>query len=211
MTRLLHRGPLAGSRYGSRGLAVAMGLSMLFVGLAAGRYVARIEPGYIPKPLVLLVGLAGGVILFTVTAEQVFLVWLILAPLVQAVPATSTGHALDLALFTAPAAIVLCQALLRPGNGRTREWFDYLPGAYVLLITGSFFVTTNLWHTAAVSSFKVLFLNVALGPLLYYLLRGWIHHGKSEDRVRAVRDGESRVGLAHLSGPGHIDVDAPSV
>lgn len=47
-----------------------------------------------------------------------------------------------------------------------------------------------------------------IAPLLYYLLRGWIHHGNSDDRVRAVRDGESRVGLAHLSGPGHIDVDA---
>jgi hypothetical protein len=47
-----------------------------------------------------------------------------------------------------------------------------------------------------------------IAPLLYYLLRGWIHQGKSEDRVREVREGESRVGLAHLSGPGHIDVDA---
>ncbi len=170
MTRLLHRGPLAGPLAGPRALVVAMGLSMLFVGLAAGRYVSRIEPGYIPMPLVLLVGLAGGVILFTITAEQVFLAWLILAPLVQAAPNTATGHALDLALFTAPAAIVLCQTLLRPAIGRPREWFDYLPGAYVLLVTGSFFVTTNLWHTATVSSFKVLFLNVALGPLLYYFV-----------------------------------------
>jgi hypothetical protein len=46
-----------------------------------------------------------------------------------------------------------------------------------------------------------------IAPLLYYLLRGWIHQG-GPDRVRAVRDLEHTVGLVHLSEPGHIDVDA---
>jgi hypothetical protein len=47
--------------------------------------------------------------------------------------------------------------------------------------------------------------NVA--PLLYYLLRGFIHAGGPE-RVRAIRDLEAKAGLLHLSEPGHIDVDA---
>lgn len=48
-----------------------------------------------------------------------------------------------------------------------------------------------------------------LAPLLYYLLRGWIHEGPSpDDRVRSIREDEARGGLSHLSLPGHIDVDA---
>jgi hypothetical protein len=48
-----------------------------------------------------------------------------------------------------------------------------------------------------------------LAALLYYLLRGWIHAGtKTDDRIAAIREYESRGGLVHLSGPGHIDVDA---
>jgi len=45
-------------------------------------------------------------------------------------------------------------------------------------------------------------------PFLYYLLRGYIHAGRGQDRIREVRAFESRAGLTHLSEPGHIDVDA---
>ncbi len=45
-------------------------------------------------------------------------------------------------------------------------------------------------------------------PILYYLLRAWIHADPSGDRMRAVREHEERVGLSHLSTPGHFDVDA---
>jgi hypothetical protein len=43
--------------------------------------------------------------------------------------------------------------------------------------------------------------------LLYYVLRGYIHESP-EERMRDVRRFEARAGLTHLSGPGHIDVDA---
>jgi hypothetical protein len=45
-------------------------------------------------------------------------------------------------------------------------------------------------------------------PILYYLLRGWIHADASGERMRAVREHEERAGLSHLSTPGHVDVDA---
>jgi hypothetical protein len=45
-------------------------------------------------------------------------------------------------------------------------------------------------------------------PILYYLLRGWIHADVSGERMRAVREHEERAGLSHLSTPGHVDVDA---
>ncbi|HEY2515203.1 MAG TPA: hypothetical protein VGI39_30260, partial [Polyangiaceae bacterium] len=49
-----------------------------------------------------------------------------------------------------------------------------------------------------------------LQPLLYYLLRGYIHEAP-EERMADVRRFEAEAGLAHLSGPGHIDVDAQIV
>ncbi len=47
-----------------------------------------------------------------------------------------------------------------------------------------------------------------IAPILYYLLRGWIHADPSGKRMQHVRDFEERAGLSHLSTPGHVDVDA---
>jgi hypothetical protein len=47
-----------------------------------------------------------------------------------------------------------------------------------------------------------------LAPLLYYLLRGYIHADKGTSKMHEVRAFEATKGLEHLSGPGHIDVDA---
>ncbi|MBN9162697.1 MAG: hypothetical protein BGO98_07970 [Myxococcales bacterium 68-20] len=47
-----------------------------------------------------------------------------------------------------------------------------------------------------------------LAPLLYYLLRGYIHAAKDTKKMNEVRAFEAAQGLVHLSEPGHIDVDA---
>jgi hypothetical protein len=47
-----------------------------------------------------------------------------------------------------------------------------------------------------------------IAPILYYLLRGWIHADPSGKRMQQVRAFEERAGLSHLSMPGHVDVDA---
>jgi hypothetical protein len=47
-----------------------------------------------------------------------------------------------------------------------------------------------------------------IAPFLYYLLRDWIHADPSGQRMREVRAFEQRVGLSHVSTPGHVDVDA---
>jgi hypothetical protein len=47
-----------------------------------------------------------------------------------------------------------------------------------------------------------------IAPLLYYLLRGYIHSGASPAKMQEVRAFEAANGLMHLSEPGHIDVDA---
>lgn len=50
-----------------------------------------------------------------------------------------------------------------------------------------------------------------LAPLLYYLLRAFIHADAGEKKMNEVRDFESKNGILHLSGPGRIDVDAQLV
>ena len=47
-----------------------------------------------------------------------------------------------------------------------------------------------------------------LAPLLYYLLRGYIHAAANTKKMNEVRAFEASHGLVHLSEPGHIDVDA---
>ncbi len=47
-----------------------------------------------------------------------------------------------------------------------------------------------------------------LAPLLYYLLRGYIHADRGSSKMKEVRSFEATKGLTHLSEPGHIDVDA---
>jgi hypothetical protein len=45
-----------------------------------------------------------------------------------------------------------------------------------------------------------------IAPILYYLLRGWIHADRG--RIHEVRAFEAQAGLQHVSMPGHVDVDA---
>jgi hypothetical protein len=47
-----------------------------------------------------------------------------------------------------------------------------------------------------------------LAPLLYYLLRQYIHADPGTSKMNEVRNFEATNGLVHLSEPGHIDVDA---
>jgi hypothetical protein len=48
-------------------------------------------------------------------------------------------------------------------------------------------------------------------PVLYYLLRGFIHADAGGARMREARAVEHKAGLSHLSTPGHVDVDAQIV
>lgn len=47
-----------------------------------------------------------------------------------------------------------------------------------------------------------------LGPVIYYLLRSYIHSKPGTQKMNEVRAFEASKGLVHLSEPGHIDVDA---
>lgn len=47
-----------------------------------------------------------------------------------------------------------------------------------------------------------------LAPIVYYLLRPYIHAGQNSVKMNEVRAFEEAHGLAHMAEPGHIDVDA---
>src|SRR5581483_3755034 len=62
----------------------------------------------VPKPLVVLLALAGAAIMLSITAEQLLFGWLFLAPLFQeSASANRVGHALALALYAAPPAVLV--------------------------------------------------------------------------------------------------------
>jgi hypothetical protein len=50
-----------------------------------------------------------------------------------------------------------------------------------------------------------------LAPILYYLLRSWIHGDPSGARMTEVRAFEERSGMAHVAIPGNVEVDAQLV
>jgi hypothetical protein len=47
-----------------------------------------------------------------------------------------------------------------------------------------------------------------IAPILYYLLRTWIHGDPSAARMAEVRAFEQQAGLSHVSLPGNVEVDA---
>jgi O-antigen ligase len=133
----------------------------------------------VPKPLVALLALAGAAILLSVETTQLFLGWLFVAPLFQESASNShVGHALALALYTAPPAVLLVKHLLTEGTRPRIEWFDLLPLLYFAYLVVSLAATgsTEL-HTSAVGTLRTLYQNVAIGIIVYYVVAFWRGRG----------------------------------
>jgi O-antigen ligase len=125
-----------------------------------------------PKPLIAVAVLAGASILLTIAPAQVFLGWLFLAPLLQeSATATRLGHALSLALYTAPPLALLLKWLTSRERSLRREWFDLLPAAYVLLVLASLAITAS--SELRPSTVRSLYQDLLLGVLVYYLVAFW--------------------------------------
>jgi O-antigen ligase len=138
--------------------------------LIAALYTVDVEQGAFPKPLIVLVGLAGAIVLVNIEPERLFLSWLVLAPLLQGLPKTSWGHGMQLALYIAPALVLALHTIFRRVGRSPVAWFDFLPAAYVVLVFGSMALTTNLLRSAPTSSLHDVFQAVAVGPIVYYFV-----------------------------------------
>ncbi len=147
-------------------------------GLALCVIAARSIPtlhGHVPKPLFLVLGLAGVAVLLTISAEQLFLGWLFLAPLLQeSADKTRLGHLLSLTLYTAPPVIFGAKVLLDRGWRPRREWYDFVPAIYTAFILGSIAVTdSSALKSGTIGTLRGFYQTVALGPLVYYVVAFW--------------------------------------
>ena len=135
---------------------------------AVGLMVAREQVG-ISLPLVALAGLALILVMLSVPPPTLFVGWLLLAPLLASASASPIGKPLGLALYALPAAVLaILTATHTPGL--SLSFVDFLPAAYVVCVLTSIAVTSPTIEPSVARSIEIVFLNVALGPCLYYFL-----------------------------------------
>lgn len=136
----------------------------------------------VPKPLLGLLALAGGAVFLSVDTVQLFLAWLFLAPIFQeSASNTHVGHALALALYTAPPVVLLVKHLAAQGNRLRVEWFDVLPALYATYLVVSLAATggAELRTAGTVSTLRTLYEDVAIGIIVYYVVAFWRGSGPS--------------------------------
>lgn len=141
----------------------------------------------LPKPLVLVLAVAGGVILLTLDTEQVLLGWLFLAPLLQeSAGKDRIGHLLSLALYTAPPVVIGIKTLAQRRSFDARRWFDVVPLLFVAYVLASLAITSpSLLRSGAVGTLRAFFQTVGLGAFCYYLAVYW--RGRGLSRVNVCR------------------------
>jgi O-antigen ligase len=136
----------------------------------------------VPKPLVAVLALAGGAVLLSVDSVQLFLGWLLVAPIFQESASNShIGHALGLALYTAPPLVLLVKHLAAEGDRPRAEWFDFFPALYLVYLVVSLAATgaTELHTTGTVSTLRTLYQDVGIGIVIYYVVAFWRGRGPS--------------------------------
>src|SRR5205814_969432 len=134
-----------------------------------------------PKPLVLIVALAGSAVLLAVETTQLFLLWLFVAPIFQGSASESHfGHALSLALYSVPPVLLLVKHFTVDGPRPDVKWFDILPALYLLFLVGSLFTTASSeLQQGALGTFHTIWQNVAIGIVIYYVVAFWRGRGPS--------------------------------
>jgi O-antigen ligase len=150
-------------------------VAVVILSLAAARSIAGVGT-HIPKPLVAVLALAGAAILLSIDTVQLFLGWLFVAPIFQESASNShIGHALGLALYTAPPAVLLVKHLAAQGDRPRAEWFDFLPAVYLVYLLVSLVVTdsTELHATGTVTTLRTVWQDVGIGIAVYYVVAFW--------------------------------------
>jgi O-antigen ligase len=136
----------------------------------------------VPKPLIAVLALAGAAILFSLDTTQLFLGWLFVAPIFQESAGNShVGHALSLALYTAPPLALLVKHLAAAGGRPRAEWFDFLPALYLVYVVVSLGATgsADFRATGTVGTVRTLYQDVAIGIIVYYVVAFWRGRGPS--------------------------------
>lgn len=169
---------------GPRSSAVYIGVAL--VSLQAAFYISRAGTS-IPKPLVALLALAGGAVMFAISSERLLLGWLFLAPVLQeSAGAQRVGSLLGLVLYTAPPAVLATKTILARGPRPALRWFDIVPILYVLYAFGSLAIASNALQADAVGTSRAFYQTVALGAVMYYVIVFWPGRGIAAAKVCGV-------------------------
>ncbi len=152
--------------------------------LVLGTVAAHSIPGagkHVPKPLMVVLVLAGASILLSIANQQLFLGWLLVAPIFQESASNSrTGHLLALALYTAPPIAFAVKARAAAGPRPRRLFIDLFPMLYVALLLLSLFISASgeLKH-GAVSTVRNFYQTILIGVIVYYVAAFWRGRGLS--------------------------------
>ncbi len=112
--------------------------------------------------------------MFSLTAEQLLLSWLFLAPIFQESASTQRfGHFLGLALYTAPPFVLAMKTILTRGVRIRARWFDFVPGLYVAYALGALMVSPALQEASIIGTLRDFYQTVALGAIVYYVIVFW--------------------------------------
>jgi len=146
---------------------------VVLIGSAASLFIVHADKS-IPKPLVALLALAGGAIMFSIATEQLLLGWLFLAPILQeSAGAHRVGSLLGLALYTAPPVVLALKTIMTRGVRPAPRWYDVVPGLFVTYLFASLLLAPDVFQTPIVGTFRSFYQTVALGAIIYYVIVFW--------------------------------------
>lgn len=121
-------------------------------------------------PLVALAGLASILLMFSVPPPTLFICWFFLAPLLANATGSPIGKPIGLAFYALPALVLAIVTATHLRRNVSLTFVDFLPAAYMAYVLTSIVVTSPVIEPTALRSVEVVFLNVLLGPCLYYFL-----------------------------------------
>jgi len=138
--------------------------------LGAGVVVARSQAG-VSLALVGAMAFAALIVMTSIPPAALFLGWLALAPIfADSTQASAVGRAGVWVVYTAPVLLLAALTVLRIRAGARMTFVEFLPAAYVAYVLISMAVASNVFHSDPSGTLKVVFLSVAIGPVVYYFL-----------------------------------------
>jgi O-antigen ligase len=165
-----------------------LGAVGLLVSYEAAHSIVNAPAGHVPKPLLVLLVVAGAAVLLAIATDHLVLGWLLLAPLFQESAGKSrVGHFLSLALYTAPPLAFAIKAMATRGRRPHLRGIDVAPALYALLVLGSLLITaTSMVRATPVGTLRTFYATVVIGVIVYYVVAFWPGRSLQPERVCAV-------------------------
>ena len=147
-------------------------VAAVLVAVATGLFVMRGTEGTVPLPLIGLAGLLWLGALMVMRAGVLLIGWVALISFLEpaAADASPAGRVLVWALYVAPVVVMGVRSVFQLDKKSRRSWVDLFPAAFVAYVVLSTLLAPKLSEGQPGNVWKVVFLNVALGVVIYYFL-----------------------------------------